>query len=198
MNDTNILKSKGLEQKLYLTYHQDGLLDLTVGIIIALFGMVILSDQPAFIGMMAIPGALYIPFKQSISRPRMGYIRFESEQKQAFKLTLSMLLGVMSLIALIALFVLADGLPENIESIIRDNMRLIFSGFLGVSLLAAAYFLNNKRFYVYAAVGVLLVWASILVPFHLGIAVIALAAVLILMGFALLVQFIHNYPIDDE
>ena len=32
MNDTKLLKSKGLEQKLYLTYHKDGLLDLTIGI----------------------------------------------------------------------------------------------------------------------------------------------------------------------
>ncbi|MAU10033.1 MAG: hypothetical protein CL607_09450 [Anaerolineaceae bacterium] len=198
MNDTKLLKSKGLEQKLYLTYHQDGLLDLTIGIIIALFGLVILADQPAFVGLIAIPGVLYIPFKQSISRPRMGLIRFESEQKQALKLTLSMLLGVAVLIALIVLFTLTGGMPENIQALIRDNMRLIFSGFLGVSLLAVATLLNNRRFYLYAVVGVLLVWASMLVPFHLGIAVMALAAILILTGIALLVQFIRDYPLEDE
>lgn len=198
MNDINLLKSKGLEQKLYLTYHQDGLLDLTIGIIIALFGLVILADQPAFVGLIAIPGVLYIPFKQSISRPRMGFIRFESEQRQAFKLTLSMLLGVAVLVALVALFILTGGMPENLQALIRDNMRLIFSGFLGVSLLAVALLLNNRRFYLYAVVGVLFVWASMLVPFQLGIAVLALAAILILTGSALLVQFIRNYPLEDE
>ncbi|MCA9895067.1 MAG: hypothetical protein KC615_18905 [Anaerolineae bacterium] len=197
MNDTNLLKTKGLEQKLYTAYHQDGLLDLIVGIIIALFGLVILADQPAFVGMIGIPAVFYIPLKQRISQPRMGYIRFESKEKQTFKLTLSVLLGVLVLVALAGLFIVGNGMPDSFRTILRENMRLIFSGFLGVSLLAAALFLNNRRFYVYAVVGVLLVWASMLVPFHLGIAVTALAAILVLTGLYLVIQFIRRYPLDE-
>ncbi|MCB9458028.1 MAG: hypothetical protein H6670_00155 [Anaerolineaceae bacterium] len=197
MNDTNLLKTNGLEQKLYTAYHQDGLLDLIVGIIIALFGLVILADQPAFVGMIGIPAVFYIPLKQRISQPRMGYIRFESKEKQTFKLTLSVLLGVLVLVALAGLFIVGNGMPDSFRTILRENMRLIFSGFLGVSLLAAALFLNNRRFYVYAVVGVLLIWASMLVPFHLGIAVTALAAILVLTGLYLVIQFIRRYPLDE-
>ena len=66
-----------LERKAFLSHHQDGLLDLLIGQIMLGLGLGMASG---WIGGLAILGflpiALYVPLKNRITIPRLGYVEF--------------------------------------------------------------------------------------------------------------------------
>jgi len=79
---------KEIEKKAYLSYHEDGVLDLTIGSVFSLicftwilFGLFNILSWPSLI-LMAIFYPVYISFKQNITVPRFGYFKFGKERKK--------------------------------------------------------------------------------------------------------------------
>ena len=80
MNNTNL---KEVEKKTYKSYHQDGLLDIFIGIYILLFGIgILLSTTGDFNSWFLLPGifpALMVPIwmsaKKRITITRIGYVK---------------------------------------------------------------------------------------------------------------------------
>lgn len=86
MHDNITLKE--IEKKAYLSYHEDGIIDLTIGIVFSLicFTWIIFDwlDILPWLSLilMAIFYPVYIFAKQKITIPRFGFFRFSSPRKE--------------------------------------------------------------------------------------------------------------------
>ncbi len=198
MSKLNLSKSQSLTQKLYLAYHQDGILDLVIGVILLLFAAVLLFDQVVFIGTIGIPAILYFPLKQRITYPRLGYIRFEAEEEQQRRYILLLGLGVVAFVGLAVFYILVGDLPESVLDVLRTNDVLILGVLIGLFLGALAASLKNRRFYLYAGLAVLLVWSAHFLGFRAGIAVTVLGTAVEATGVYVLLRFLKKYPVEQE
>jgi hypothetical protein len=194
----NLQNRMSLERKLYMVYHQDGILDIVAGAVLLIFAAVIVFDQGAFIGLIAIPTVLYMSLKQRFSLPRMGYIRFETEKEKRQKLGLTLLFGLTAFIGLLAFYAFSGDLPENLSTVIRENTPLLFGLVLGLALVGVAYFLNNPRFYVYAILAVVFSWTAFFLRVQLGIGIALLGITTEVSGIATLLRFLQGYSLDGE
>jgi hypothetical protein len=194
----NARKSMSLERKLYLVYHQDGILDIVAGAVLLIFAAVIVFDQGAFIGLIALPTVMYMSLKQRFSLPRMGYIRFETEKEQRQKLGLTLLFGLTAFIGLLAFYAFSGDLPENLSTVIRENAPLLFGLVLGLALVGVAYFLKNPRFYAYGILAVMFGWTAFFVRVQLGIGIALLGITMEVIGISTLLRFIRGYSLEGE
>ena len=84
---------KNLERKAYLSYHEDGILDLFIGFNILLFGLWILADMVYLAGaFVAISTPIYTQMKKQITIPRLGYVKFTSSRTAKSQKTISLLI----------------------------------------------------------------------------------------------------------
>jgi len=65
---------KDLGRKAYLSYHQDGLIDILIGLGILGFGLMMLTDSVVFNMLAWMPIIFYVPLKNRITVPRFGYV----------------------------------------------------------------------------------------------------------------------------
>ena len=82
MNDINL---KEIEKRTYISYHQDGLIDIFIGIYILLFATAILANNvldlstwfviPAIFPALMVP--IWIGLKKRITVPRIGFVKFK-------------------------------------------------------------------------------------------------------------------------
>ncbi len=78
---------KELEKKAFTSYHQDGLLDIFLGIGIIVFGLGMATDQFYFGSIMpAILFPLWAAAKKAITIPRIGLVNFSPERKIRIKI----------------------------------------------------------------------------------------------------------------
>ena len=69
---------KKLQQRTYASNHQDGLLDIIIGLGFIGFGLNMAFDNSAFIFLAWMPIIFYVPFKNRITVPRIGYVKFST------------------------------------------------------------------------------------------------------------------------
>lgn len=195
---------KEIERKAYLSYHQDGLLDIFLGLGILIFAIGMATDTAAYIG--GLLGALVIPLwaaaKRFITIPRLGLVKFGPErkiriekEKRFFRifLAVTLLVGAGLFIPLYA-----KGIPPWLHAWLKKSifapMGLI--GVVGLGFLA--YWKQINRYYAYA---VLVLIAVFVRPFLTAPApqyLISLGLIILLFGLAVLLRFLRNYPIPAE
>ena len=67
---------KAIERKAYLSYFEDGLWDMVVGLFILCFGIDMATGSPS--SSFVLPSVMLVGWaiKKSITYPRIGYVRF--------------------------------------------------------------------------------------------------------------------------
>lgn len=198
MTKLKVQQSDNLQKRLYATYHQDGILDLLIGLALLLWPVALVLDQFWILGMTALIMSMYIPMKNSLSVPRMGYIRFESKQVQSRQLRITLLIGMVTFAGAIVLYILLGNVPTDIITAVRDNIILIFGAVFGLVFVGLAYFLNNSRFYLYAVLAVIMIWASHFLHIRLDGTLLLLGVSITAIGAYILIQFLRTHPIDDD
>jgi hypothetical protein len=192
------LKPGSLEQRLYVEYHRDGILDLVVGIMVLFYGAIFFFGQEGLIGVIAIIVMLYIPLKKRISFPRQGYIRFESEKEQKRKFSLSLVLGLTTFIGFVAFYAYKGKFPADLSLLLRENILLLFGAVMGLILAAVAFFLNNARFYLYAMLAVVLIASAQYFSYDLDLGLLILGFVITAVGISTLLRFLTTYPLPED
>ncbi|MDH5795144.1 MAG: hypothetical protein OEZ24_03455 [Candidatus Bathyarchaeota archaeon] len=191
---------KEIERRAYLSYHQDGLVDVSIGLAILVFGAYILYDP----GMVVIgAGSLFVFFllyagaKKAITIPRLGYVKFASERKNKIRIILLALAlaNVASLFAS-AYRPLAVFLVEN---------YMIVVGVIGAAIFSlVAYLSDIKRFYAYAAMTLVLFPSGYVFHTLFQHNFILMGVLMLFSGVGLLYRFLRKYPkqageiLDDE
>lgn len=198
---------KEVEKKTYMSYHQDGVLDIFLGVYVLMFSLGILLMTLTDSGMWFLIPAIFIsimvpvwiPAKKRITMPRIGYVKFGS--RGANKL-MAIFLGLM--VAGLGAFMmfslgafLGQGWALTLRNLIIPNSMII----IGVSAAAIsclfAYTMGLKRLYAYGLLALALLFAGhfTIIPFAYSLLIIGL--VMIINGSILLVQFIRKYPLPQ-
>lgn len=191
---------KEIRKQVYLIYSEDGLADLAVGLMIFGFGIFLLLDQPALVGLLGIlPFLVWYLGKLNLVIPRVGSIQPSNEMRKRF-------IGFFISLVLIGLGVLIFYLVGSSGGYgIFSNSPLMIFGLvvaLGISVLGLV--LQANRFYFYG----LLVFTAMAVgellttriqgfdPFL--IAVISAGGVILLAGLIVLINFLNRYPVVEQ
>jgi hypothetical protein len=199
MKNQKFSNSKSLREKMLMIYHDDGILDIVVGATVLMLTAVMAFENGPFIGLIGIPVILYIPIKEKVSIPRIGVIRFRSQEVTRKKLFVLFYLGLAVLLTfLIWIFVRKDSQSELIE-VFRNNEVLFFIAILGGTLFAAGLGMNNLRFVVYALLSASLVsglyyYAGL----RVWIAVLITGLFMEAVGIYKLVGFLRANPLGSE
>ena len=190
-----------LKRKIYLAYHQDGILDLVAGSVVLGFGLNMLTDNIVFLMIGWLAMMLYVLIKQRVTVPRFGFVRFESQKKTLQKAWVSVGIGVLIVAFLLTLNIFVSRQPTSPETqalIQRYHMVPLSAMLFGLPALAAAIILGLKRFYLYALLALGLPLLGALSNIETYIPIVTTGAVIILFGTFLLVNFLQKYPLNAE
>jgi len=195
MNKINL---KELERRAYLSYHQDGILDMFIGFNILLFGMWMLADMAYLAGaFVAIFTPIYAQVKKQITVPRLGYIKFAPSRMAKSKRTVLLLViaGALAFISGVLLFITTQrGILAPIQLLIEYGMIVI--GVAGMVLLAAvAYVSEIRRLYAYSALFFAMFAGGYFLTIPFVYYIMTLGAVIMLAGLYLLIRFLRTYPL---
>jgi hypothetical protein len=189
---------KELERRAYLSYHQDGILDIFIGFNILLFGVWILIDMAYLAGAFAaIFTPIYAQVKKQITVPRLGYVKFApSRTAKGKKTTLVLVIaGALALIPGVLLFITTErGIQAPIQFLIEYGMIVI--GVAGMVLLAVvAHISEISRLYAYAALFFVIFTGGYFLSVPFFYYLMTLGAVILLAGLYLLTRFLRMYSI---
>jgi hypothetical protein len=190
-----------LKRKVYLAYHQDGILDLVAGSVVLGFGTFMLTDNIVFMMIGWFMMMMYVFLKKRITIPRFGYVRIDSERKARMQSWLSVGIGVLVLLLFFGLgfFVNQEPASPEMEALIRRYHMVPLSTMLfGLPALVAAFFLGLKRFYLYALLAAGLPLLGALVNIETYIPIVTTGLVVLAFGAILLINFLKKYPLSAE
>jgi len=197
---------KEIERRAYMSYHQDGLLDIFAGLYVLGFGLGILIDivwesSPIGLTMPAILIATVLPIwvaaKRKITLPRIGYVNFGTRgANKIFALYLGLMVaGLCAAFAFTAAY--QSGSRQWLDLIFQNGMLIVGIGSLAVCALFG-YSMGLRRLYAYG----LLAAMALVIGHFMGISfayiLVALGTTVMVAGFALLVSFVRKYPLKGD
>ena len=194
------LKLKQLEKKAYTAYHQDGVLDIIIGLCLLGFGVRMATDSPAFLIMSWLPILFYLPLKNRITIPRFGYVRFNSERGITVKFSLAIAVGLVFVVFILGLIVFAGSqvLPTSIKGWLKEYHMLLLGGFAAIAFAGAGFFTGINRFYSYAVLIIIIILTGIWLGLPAPIYVIGIGILILMVGLVLVYRFMQKYPIYGE
>ena len=201
---TQNINLKDIEKKIYMSYHQDGILDILLGLFILLFGIAMYTHLIAFVGLIPV---LVISMgylaKKFVTIPRMGYVNFSNARKakQRKKMSFWLVLGIVVFgVVLIGLAKrnLLPGLNSVLNSVLQTYPLLTLTVILSSLIITAALMFGTDHLYAYTALllVVLVPCQSIYVlePHR----VIFVGALILLFGLLIFILFLHKYPLPEK
>jgi hypothetical protein len=204
MNDEPNLKE--IERKAYMSYHQDGLMDIFAGLYILGFGLGIFMQiiwdlgfgviMPAILITTVLP--IWIVAKRKITMPRIGYVNFGT--RGANKLTV-VFIGTM-VAGLFAFFAFTfatsqSGLRQWLDLIVQNGMLIVGLGSLAVCALFG-YTMGLKRLYAYGLLAAISFVIGHFMDIFFGYIIMALGTTVMVVGFVLLTNFVRKYPLKGD
>ena len=205
MSKKNSLRA--IEKKTYMSYHQDGLLDIFIGIYVLLFGIGIslmtLTDFstwfiiPAFFPAIMIP--TWISAKKRITMPRIGYVNFGV---RGVNKMMAIFIGLMVAgLGVFMVFGLGASMGEGWALTLRDffisnSMLIIGIGAAVVSSLFA-YTMGLKRLYGYGLLIFVLFFTGYFIEIPFEYFLITIGFVISINGIVLLMRFVQKYPLPQ-
>lgn len=195
MNTMQDLKQE--ERASFLTYFNDGILEIVVGVIALGIFAWIKADIPALVGAWAaVCVPLWALLKRKITAQRIGLVNFKGESslrkkrsKQLFRLGLGLFL-----LAGIVIFMMRENMGDGINATFHAIPLLPFYliGIMGLVILA--WNIKLKRYWYLA----LLVALAVVVSYYTGAdgltGILVVGLVFLGVGGALLFQFMKLYP----
>lgn len=201
MTKQNTLRE--IEKKAYMSYHQDGLLDIVIGVYALSFGLGIVADKILdFSFAVIMPGILiaivlpiWIQAKRKITMPRIGFVNFGARgSNKLFAVFLGLAVAALGVFFLFTLATAQNGRPVWIDIIFQYGMVLIGLGAAVIGSLFA-YTMGLKRLHVYGLLTLALFASGHFLSIPFEYLLLTIGGVIIASGAALLVQFIRRYPL---
>jgi hypothetical protein len=192
-----------IEKKAYMSYHQDGLLDIVIGLYALAFGIGIFMGKilefsfaaimPAILISIVLP--IWIQAKKKITMPRIGFVKFGARgSNKLFAIFLGLMVAGLGVLFLFTLVTFQNGRPVWIDTIFQYGMIVIG---LGSAVIASlfAYTMGLKRLHGYGLLTLALFASGHFLSLPFEYLLLAIGSVIIASGAALLVQFIRRYPL---
>jgi hypothetical protein len=191
---------KKLSRRAYVSYHQDGLIDILIGLGTLGFGLMMLTGNVVFNMMAWMPIIFYVPLKNRITVPRFGYVQFTSERVKKQRLLIAVMAGLLFFAFAMGLYVFAmwDEMPPLVEIFTAGDGMLLLGGLFALMLLAAGLITRLNRLFIYAILTMLILPGGALLGVEPEIRVIFLGALILLIGIILLFRFLRTYPLPKD
>ena len=190
---------KLLERRAYLSYHQDGVIDIIVGLGMLGFGIYLAIDQLFFMLAAWLFLMAYVPLKRWITVPRFGYIEFSlvrtHSQKRRGLISMTFLVILLAFILLVGI---PGVLPGGILTTLRIYKELLFGIIFIFLLFGAALMSELIRFSAYAGLAVLLTVMAYWLWLPAYAYTLALGGLILLSGLWMLTRFLRRYPLVPE
>jgi hypothetical protein len=185
---------KAIRRRAYLANHEDGLIDIGLGTVFLLFGLIQWLGRPHLGGICWMPALFIAPMKRFITAPRIGTVRFATTGG-LFKVKMALILFVLAVIGFIVTASLLHS--EVLDAWTHRYFAPAFGFSLALIPLAGAVGLGVRRYYGYAVLMVLCF--SILSVWRDGLALVFLAigSVVTITGILVLIRFLRSHPVLD-
>jgi hypothetical protein len=197
---------KEIERKAYMSYHQDGLLDIFAGLFVLGYGFGIYMDivlelgfgtiMPAILIATGLP--IWIAAKRTITMPRIGFVNFGI--RGASKIT-ALFIGLMVVgLGFFFVFTLAasqSGLRQWLDLIFQNGMLIVGFGSLAVCTLFG-YSMGLKRLYAYGLLAMTVLVVGHFMGIFFAYILLALGTTVMVTGVALLISFVRKYPLKGD
>jgi len=184
---------KALTRRAYLAYHQDGIIDLMIGWMAFSFGVCLALKAPFNALLAWLPLLAYIPIKNALTVPRLGYGQFEQESEQIGRKRLDAILAVLLSVLILAIAGLVLAVPNEMAALGEDGI-LIYAAMVTLLLLIAGLLSGIRRLIAYGLLCILLAIACALASLPDTLMFIALGLVIMFVGVILLARFLHKFP----
>jgi len=195
----NKINLKEIERKAYTSYHQDGLVDISIAVVIIAFGLMIIADMPWLGGIIGIAAvSFYAGAKKLLTVPRIGYVKFPQQRAQRIT-AVTVVLGILSFVAGIVAFVqtTSEGTPAWLLFLI-DNYMITIGTAIAALFLLGGYAFKTKRIYAYALLALVMFVAGHFIYFPVYYYLTALGSLILAYGLFLMIQFVRKYPKATE
>ena len=193
-----------VEKKTYMSYHQDGLLDIIIGLYALVFGIGIIGDKILdFSFAVLMPGILiaivlpiWIQAKRKITLPRIGYVNIGTKgSNKLFALLVGLSVAGLGVFFLFTMMTFQNGRPEWIETILLQY-GMIWIG-VGAAVIGSlfAYTMGLKRLHGYGLLTLALFVSGYFLSVPFEYLLLVAGSVIIASGAVLLARFIRKYPL---
>jgi hypothetical protein len=170
------------------------LIDIIIGLGIIGFGLNMAFDNSAFLFLSWMPIIFYVPFKNRITVPRIGYVKFSASNTKLY-IAVAVLLLIFLLGILFFLFAGQDNSSPQLITWFRQYYLVLLGGLAAICFAGAGLLTGITRLYAYAGLIMLIFTAGtfldLLPPFFVLLTGLLIEAV----GVGLLIRFIRKYPL---
>ena len=191
------------EQQAYIRYHEDGLLDLLLGLAVLLAGVYAAVDLDIPLGAAWV--VLWLPIwlsaKRSITARRAPNVEI-SEERYAGMMRAAAF-AVITLVLLVfagSLLLLGQSgglVPSWFLTGLREHLTVVL-GLVGALVMAIAGWLSGlNRLYAYALLTAVVFVGSYLLQAPAGLAVAAVGGAVMLWGLVMLSRFVRSHPVQS-
>jgi len=200
MNNVNL---KDVEKRTYVAYHQDGIIDMFIGVYILVFTSGIIINNileistwfvaPAILPAIMVP--LWISLKKKVTIPRIGYVKFKtSNTSRVTGLFLGTLVSGVLVFFLFA-FSSTQSWAQPIKEMIVSNSMLVIG--IGAFAIASifAYVVGLKRLYAYGVLALTFFAVAQIIVFPFEYILVTMGVTTICYGVILLWKFTKKYPV---
>ena len=190
-----------LEQKAYLSYHQDGLIDLLIGSIVLSIAISQVTDSSIWNLIAILLIFAFMPLKRRITFPRLGYVKFNVKRGGVnMRLAGVVAIGVLviSLVSILVLLLSGKSSASPLILAMRQSPLIVYAllGFIGFGL--AGLVLRLPRLFLYALLSLAMMISGHLLNLPLWLPLLLLGGTILAIGAVLLIGFLRRYPIAEE
>lgn len=201
MNNVNL---KDVEKRTYVAYHQDGIIDVFIGVYILVFAAGIIINNilelstwfvgPAILPAIMIP--LWISIKKKVTIPRIGYVKFKTNNVS--KITGLFLGTLVSGVLFFFLFTFGStqSWTQPIKEVIISNSMVVVGATTFTISSVFAYVMGLKRLYAYGMLTLTLFAVGQFIGFPFEYIVLTIGMTTICYGVILLWKFTKKYPLS--
>lgn len=193
------ISMKEIERKVYTLYHEDGIIDIFAGAWILVFGILaIYTDRVWFAGMFPVYGlALFVAIKKKIIVPRIGYMKFNHQQKSKIE---KVFFSIYAIVYSFAILLYTHNTPSWIDTLFQEYPMLFFGTIVTLFFIVAVWTLSVRRFYVYALLTLVVSVGGHIIDTDVsyGIFPVLLGVLIMSAGALMLNQFLQKYPVQME
>lgn len=191
------------QRRVYMSYHEDGLLDLLVGLALLLAGIYALVDlgMPLGAAWVVLWLPIWLSAKKSITARRVPDVEVSGEQYDGLWRAAGFSIAAIVLLVFAGLTVLwgrnAGFISKQFVTALAEHLTLVLGLFATLLLGVAAWLSGLDRLYAYALVTALASVGAFLLGAPLALAVTVVAACVTVSGAVLLFRFMRTHPIQQ-
>jgi hypothetical protein len=187
---------KAIEKKIYLTYHEDGLMDLFMGITFLLVGIGKYFGETSFITILPVIILLIArKMKRIVTFPRIGYVDFGSRATGKRRMYLLLMMCVPIILGVIIYFVSNRiSVSTSAPNFMDEYGSLIYPSLMGIMLVIISFILEAKRMISYALLFVLAFVIAFFTDVNKAYSFMAIGLIVTVSGAFVLNRFVKKYP----